>query len=338
MKWFSGLQNIPQKSPDKRISKKMTLWLTRLFLCPLIGSLVLSGDVGNWRSRSASLEAKSSKIAVTSSELLANKVRQIAEETTVKVYTQNSFLGSGIIWHRQEQEYLVLTNQHVLRAGKFPFKVQTPDGEIYRGRVITLSNSVSDDLALISFKSDRHRYQTAVIGNSDRLETGQPIFAAGFPAPTTEKLPPISHKSGLEIATGKITTVLPKPLQEGYQIAYDNEVQKGMSGGPLLNQQGELVGINGKHAYPLWEAPDFYEDNSQPCEPLQKLIARSSLAIPIEKAIALTLQTDWAIAQSSESAYLSQNKPFFSTIVNRDESQSSSQLVTPGNNPDSLCH
>ena len=301
-----------------------------------MSSLVLSGDASYWRSRSV-LEAKSSKIAATYPELLASKVRQIAEETTVKVYAQNSFLGSGIIWHRQGREYLVLTNQHVLRAGKFPFKVQTPDGETYQGRVITPDDSSSDDLALISFRSDRHRYQTAVIGKSDRLETGQPIFAAGFPNLATEKSS-ASHKSGLAIATGKITTVLQKPLQEGYQIAYDNEVKKGMSGGPLLNRQGELVGINGKHAYPLWEAPDFYEDNSQPCESLQKLITRSSLAIPVEKAIALTLQTDRAIAKMGERAYLSQNNSFVSTMVNRDESRSSSQLATPENNLDPLCH
>ena len=63
-----------------------------------------------------------------------------------------------------------------------------------------------------------------------------------------------------------------------------------MSGGALLNSRGEVVGVNGKHAYPLWESPELYQDGSQPCPALEKLITRSSLAIPIEKSIELNPQ------------------------------------------------
>jgi serine protease Do len=58
----------------------------------------------------------------------------------------------------------------------------------------------------------------------------------------------------------------------------------------LFNTQGEVIGINGKHAYPLWESPEIYQDGSEPCPALQDLITRLSLAIPIEKMIDLTAQ------------------------------------------------
>lgn len=45
--------------------------------------------------------------------------------------------------------------------------------------------------------------------------------------------------------------VLKKSLQEGYQLGYTNEIEQGMSGGPVLDQSGRLIAINGRLKYPL---------------------------------------------------------------------------------------
>ncbi|NJL52722.1 MAG: trypsin-like peptidase domain-containing protein [Hydrococcus sp. SU_1_0] len=213
------------------------------------------------------------------------------------------FLGSGFILQRNNQEYLVITNQHVLRAGEPPYVVETVDGNTYKAEVVSKSiNSPNPqeqfDLAILKFVAQTD-YATAKVGNSSHLEVGERVFAAGFPAqelisPQTSAVlaqPNIFTTRKLSLKLGRVSIILNQALVEGYQIAYTNDVKKGMSGGALLNSQGEVVGINGKHAYPLWESPEIYQDGSEPCSALQEVITRSSLAIPIEKTMALTTQT-----------------------------------------------
>ncbi|MGK7897525.1 MAG: serine protease, partial [Xenococcus sp. (in: cyanobacteria)] len=150
------------------------------------------------------------------------------------------------------------------------------------------------DIALLEFSSNEDSYQTVTMGHSTTLTVGEPVFAVGFPYNYQENNSDIKKQldnnflQELAFTKGRITVILDRALEEGYQIGYTNEVHKGMSGGALLNIEGFLVGVNGKHAYPLWEAPDFFEDQSQPCPPLQELIIRSSLAIPLEKIIDAT--------------------------------------------------
>lgn len=234
-------------------------------------------------------------LASVSPHTLSAEVSQVANEITIKILGKN-FLGSGFILQREGKKYTVITNQHVLRAGDAPYTIQTPDGKIYPATVLINLNSTAYDLAILEFEveDDTYTYKTATIGNSLSLQVGEPIFAAGFAAEAVKTSLLTSDRRSLKLLTGfsfkkgRITVILDKALEEGYQIGYTNDVQKGMSGGPLLNSQGKVVGVNGKHAYPLWEAPDFYQDGSQPCAPLQELITRSSLAIPIEKGIGLT--------------------------------------------------
>lgn len=237
---------------------------------------------------------KDGTLASVSPHTLATEVNQVANEIAVKILGTD-FLGSGFILQQEGQKYIVITNQHVLRAGEAPYRIQTPDGKTHPAKVLTNLNSTAYDLAILEFEAeeDRFPYKTATIGNSLALQVGEPIFAAGFAAEEIRASSimgdrPRQMLTGFALKKGRITIILDRALEEGYQIAYTNDVKKGMSGGPLLNSKGEVVGVNGKHAYPLWEAPDFYQDGSQPCPPLQELITRSSLAIPIEKGIGLT--------------------------------------------------
>ncbi|WP_017317803.1 S1 family peptidase [Mastigocladopsis repens] len=123
--------------------------------------------------------------------------------------------------------------------------------------------------------------------SAQRSDSSTEVPSAG------EKLltPPPAANSGVTkeflFTTGQVSLVLDKALEGGYQIGYTNDIRKGMSGAPLLNHQGEMVGINGLHKDPLWDTPDLYHDGSEPCKPLQDLITRSSLAVPIKTVVEL---------------------------------------------------
>lgn len=291
MKWLPNKGSKDQSFDDSnsvgRHLLKSASQITKLIICLIGTGVFLSGDASKFKIKT---------FASVSPQGLSQEISNIADAISVKVLGKD-FLGSGFIVKQEDKKYVVITNQHVLRAGEAPYSIQTSDGRTYPAE--TFPNSIATkyeyDLAVLQFRADVN-YPRAKIGNSLYLEVGEPIFAAGFPYAELERetsilgQPQADKFTGLVLKTGRITIILNKALEEGYQIGYTNDVRKGMSGGPLLNSRGEVVGINGKHAYPLWESPEFYQDGSQPCPDLQKFITRSSLAIPIEKSTELTPQ------------------------------------------------
>ena len=287
MKWLFGKGSRP-KAPGKnylnRSIPNSKSQVTKLMVCLLGAGMFLSGDAAR---------LKLSTVASASAQKTPAEIDSIAHKISVKVLDRD-FLGSGFIVKRSRNKYIVITNQHVLRAGEAPYHIKTADGKIYPAKVADVD--VTDrqyDLAILEFEADAI-YPTATIGNSLYLEVGEPVFAAGFPYGeldtselATSALFKQSKDDSLELALkqGRVVIILDRALEEGYQIGYTNDVRKGMSGGPLLNSRGEVIGVNGKHAYPLWESPEIYQDGQEPCPALQDLITRSSLAIPIEKSL-----------------------------------------------------
>jgi S1-C subfamily serine protease len=209
-------------------------------------------------------------------KLTVAQVKNEAWAIAVKVISGYG-AGSGILIKKQGQTYTILTNNHVLAVGE-SHRIQTPDGKIYQGELLRNQSFDGNDLVLLQFTS-ASEYAVARLASSP-LVVGDEVFAAGFPGQDA------AEKRGFEFLSGSISFLCPKALAGGYQIGYSNPVSKGMSGGPLLNSRGEVVGINGMHAYPLWGDPYVFKDGSKPNLP-RDLMLRSSWAIPIETFVQL---------------------------------------------------
>ena len=189
---------------------------------------------------------------------------------TVKILAGKEIIGSGTIWRSLKGRIQVITNSHVLVAQKQPLFVQTADGQVYPAQVVTPVNWDNLDLAKLQFRAKRN-YPIAKIDRTLNLKVGTTVLAAGFP----------KTSSSLTIEQGAVTHILNKPLAEGYQVGYSSAVVKGMSGGPLIDQEGTLVGINGIHAEPLWDAAETFADGTVVKEPLLSEIGEASWAIPV---------------------------------------------------------
>lgn len=222
-----------------------------------------------------------------STQRSGKQLQQLAESITVKVLSRG-FLGSGILILRQGSVCTVLTNAHVLRSGDPPYQIQTPDGRVYAADLpkdVETKHAKSlegNDLALLQFSSPDATYPVASLGSTSTLSVGNEVFAAGFPFDAEG-----TRDTGFVFKTGQISLVLDKALEGGYRIGYTNDIEKGMSGGPLLNRAGEVVAINGMHAEPLWGEPYVYQDGTDPEPPLRKQISRYSWGIPIETFVQL---------------------------------------------------
>jgi tetratricopeptide (TPR) repeat protein len=164
---------------------------------------------------------------------IANRVKQI----TVQI--EGEEIGSGVIIENQGDTYKVLTNWHVVdTSGKY--YIITPDGKKYDSNSDRVTHIPQIDLAVIEFTSPKN-YSVAELGNSDELSSGSNIYLAGYAQPI------FGMKSrNYLFASSQIDRRLQKP-EQGYELVYQEYLTPASAGGPIVDLQGRLVGINSKY-------------------------------------------------------------------------------------------
>jgi S1-C subfamily serine protease len=219
------------------------------------------------------LEESSVQLTLQASE---QQLYKIAQSITVRVYCGETW-GSGILIRKQGNNYGILTNAHIINPScRNSIRVQLPDNKFYSISNVNKFRGNDYDLVLISFRSSES-YAIASVNPSTRASVGNNVFAAGFPFDAE-----FLQRKEFAFTKGKIQSLSDKAFDRGYQIGYTNLVEIGMSGGPLINQQGQVIGINGKLAYPLWTNPYVFADNSVASESLAAKMSQLSWAIPIQ--------------------------------------------------------
>lgn len=171
--------------------------------------------------------------------LSPTEVNKIAKEITVLIQSKKPRYGSGVIIKKEGNVYTVLTAAHVVDVAD-TYEIITPDGRRNAVNYNTMKMLPGVDLAMVQFTSSAN-YIVAKIGNSDGSAEGTTAYVAGFPAPSFA-----INQSIYNFSDGRITANASRPLRDGYALVYSNNTSEGMSGGALLNEQGELIGIHGR--------------------------------------------------------------------------------------------
>jgi S1-C subfamily serine protease len=211
----------------------------------------------------------------TSSQDIASLVKQVTVRVDSADKTQ-SLGGSGVIIGYQNNHYFVITNNHVVGDRSLSYKIHTTDGHEYSAKVISPPTSAQEkDLALLSFKAFAINYKVIETSSSIKTYKNETVVAAGFPF-----LDDFTQSPDLKVTTGKLMMALDKPFIGGYGVGYTNDLKSGMSGGPVFNQKGDLIAINGMPQNPLLGNPYIFEDGTEISEKFWESVSQLSWGIP----------------------------------------------------------
>lgn len=131
--------------------------------------------------------------------------------------------GTGCI---VRHDGVILTGSHVIEGAK-DIDVTTSDGKVYKANVIAKMGK-NKDLALLKIDAKK-QLRTISFGDSEQIKVGQKVLAIGNPFGFAGTLTS-GIVSRIDYAKGRIQT--------------DAAINPGCSGGPLLNSQGQVIGIS----------------------------------------------------------------------------------------------
>ena len=174
--------------------------------------------------------------------IIVTKDLPIIEQFLIPEYRQKGIEkreiggGTGFI---VSEDGMILTNKHVVLDQEADYTVLTNDGKQYPARV--LAKDPFQDLAILKIE-DSNSFPIVKLGDSDKLQIGQSVIAIGNALGEFQNTVSVGVISGL----GRTITASGGGMVETLEdvIQTDAAINKGNSGGPLLDLKGEVIGIN----------------------------------------------------------------------------------------------
>ena len=207
-------------------------WFLRSWL---VACLVLTVWMGTPRALSAAL--------VTPEEMNSVRVYKQLAKATVLVSSayvsahhiaqaSGKGLGSGVLI---DEQGLIVTNAHVV-DGAANITVTLHDGARLPAELI--GSDPQSDVALLQVTLPKGTYSPALLGDSDKLEIGQKVLAIGHPFGLG-----YAFSTGIVSGFGKLIEAKQEVFQERV-IQTTTPINRGNSGGPLVDSEDHVIGIN----------------------------------------------------------------------------------------------
>lgn len=234
-------------------SKKRWPFLLFTFVISMVGSYFvqsyLTMRIGSQyniqRLTTENMEMNNLVDAVSRADVISEAMKSVVGISMLRANEESLFdialaekwgLGTGIII---SEEGYILTNQHLARNKGTRLIVNFENGENEQGRVVWCNENI--DLAIV--KVDRKNLYSAKIGDSDELRIGDEVMAIGNPLGVE-----FQRTTTCGIISGLNRTLTFEENDETVfmedLIQTDASINSGNSGGPLINEKGEVVGVN----------------------------------------------------------------------------------------------
>ncbi len=205
---------------------------------PLANATGNGGNGGNLQAAQAA--DPYDRIIQAAAKVRPSVVSIVNHKTGSSLSMEDSALGSGVIFKKEDGKAYIMTNHHVVE-GASDLEIVTVEGETHKAKLVG-KDRVSD-IAVMSVEDDKGIGPVAEIGDSSKLQRGQTVLAIGNPLGLGGTL-----TSGIVSYTDRI---LPVSInQDGVYdweqnvIQTDAAINEGNSGGALVDLNGKVVGIN----------------------------------------------------------------------------------------------
>jgi len=209
------------------------------FICGTLGSYLV---ITNVPSVSKSIIENVSKVELTENSIALAVEKAYDSVVTVVSYQEGSKIGtgSGFVYKKDDKVGYVMTNNHVI-DGADEVEIVLSNNETVKAKI--LGGETYSDIAVLSIPSDKV-LSVVEVGNNEEMRLGDTVFTIGAPM-------------GLEYS-GTVTKGILSGKDRLVEVSFsgstsdyymeviqtDAAINPGNSGGPLLNVNGDVIGIN----------------------------------------------------------------------------------------------